>query len=177
MDNNDITEIKKITEDDDNKRVIVIQKVARDRMITNENSWELNEDDYDSNKQYKILIKENTDDIIFKLMDREIKKKISGYRCQDRKKNKYNEAKFIDDIFITNKLLDSSFNCYYCRCNVLVLYKTVRAPNQWSVERLNNDFGHNKDNIVIACLSCNLRRKTMYHERFRFTKQVKIIKK
>ena len=78
MDNNDITEIKKITEVDDNKRVIVIEKVARDRMIINENSWELNEEDYDSNKQFNVLIKEKEDDIIFKLMDREIKKKYLG---------------------------------------------------------------------------------------------------
>ena len=67
--------------------------------------------------------------------------------------------------------------CFYCKENVNVLYEYVREPKQWTLERLDNKFGHNTDNVVIACLSCNLRRKTMYHERFLFTKQLNIIKK
>jgi len=59
----------------------------------------------------------------------------------------------------------------------MVLYKSVREPKQWSVERINNDYGHNKNNVTIACLSCNLSRRTMYHERYRFTKQLIIDKK
>ena len=26
--------------------------------------------------------------------------------------------------------------------------------------------GHNKDNVVISCLNCNLRRRTMHYERY-----------
>jgi hypothetical protein len=57
-----------------------------------------------------------------------------------------------------------------------ILYEHVREPKQWSLERIDNDYGHNKNNVEIACLSCNLRRKTMYHERFIFTKQLNIVK-
>ena len=53
----------------------------------------------------------------------------------------------------------------------------MREEKQWSVERIDNNFGHNKENVTIACLECNLRRKTMYHERFKFTKQLTIVKK
>ena len=60
--------------------------------------------------------------------------------------------------------------------NVKILYKLVRESSQWSIERINNEFGHNKDNVTIACLDCNLKRKTMYHERFKFTKQLNIVK-
>jgi hypothetical protein len=161
----------------ENKRIVVIKKEVRCRKITNNDSWMLTDDDYESDKQLSILKIKNKEDNIYTLMCSEIRKKISGYKSQDIKKDKYNEIKFINEELITNKLLESDFNCYYCRCDVVVLYKEVRAHNQWSVERLNNDFGHNTDNVVIACLSCNLKRKTMYHERYRFTKQVKIVKK
>ena len=55
-----------------------------------------------------------------------------------------------------------------------LLYNESRDPLQWSIERIENEFGHNNDNVVIACLRCNLSRRTMYHERYRFTKQMKI---
>lgn len=53
----------------------------------------------------------------------------------------------------------------------------LEKPKQWTLDRIDNDIGHYSDNVVIACLSCNLHRKTMYHERFLFTKQLNIIKK
>jgi len=161
----------------ENRLIILNKKEVRDRKIIDDERWVLSEDDYNSEKQHNVLKNQNKEDIIYTLMCSEIRKKISGYKSQDIKKEKYNETKFIDEEFITNKLLESDLNCYYCRCDVFVLYKVVRSPNQWSVERLNNDFGHNTDNVEISCLSCNLKRKTMYHERFRFTKQVKIVKK
>jgi hypothetical protein len=52
----------------------------------------------------------------------------------------------------------------------------VREPQQWTLERMDNDFGHNEGNVVIACLSCNLRRRTMHYERYLFTKQLNIVK-
>ena len=33
-----------------------------------------------------------------------------------------------------------------------------------------------KNNIEISCLSCNIRRRCMYHDRFRFTKQLNLVK-
>jgi hypothetical protein len=66
--------------------------------------------------------------------------------------------------------------CYYCRKKVKILYEYVREEDQWTLERIDNKRGHNNDNVEIACLSCNLRRRTMYHERYVFTKQMNIIK-
>ena len=73
--------------------------------------------------------------------------------------------------------MDCKNKCYYCKENVNVLYEIVREPKQWTLERLDNSFGHNHDNVVIACLNCNVRRRTMYHERYVFTKQLNIVKK
>ena len=57
-----------------------------------------------------------------------------------------------------------------------LLYRHVRESTQWTLERIDNDHGHNRNNVEIACLGCNLRRRCMYHERFVFTKQLQIRK-
>ena len=59
----------------------------------------------------------------YKLLCSEITKKISGYKGQDLKKNKYDKETFIDEDFIKQMLIDCELKCYYCRENVMVLYK------------------------------------------------------
>ena len=50
-------------------------------------------------------------------------------------------------------------------------------PGMVFLDRINNDIGHNDSNVVIACLKCNLKRRTTDADKFKFTKQMKIIKK
>ena len=107
---------------------------------------------------------------------KEIDSKIGGYRSQDQKKRHYNIEKFVDRGHVLSLLSECDGICYYCREKVHILYETSREPKQWTLERIDNGFGHNCDNVVIACLNCNLTRKTMYHERFAFTKQMVIEK-
>ena len=64
----------------------------------------------------------------------------------------------------------------YCKENCLIAYENVRENTQWTLDRINNDIGHSKDNVVICCLKCNLKRGTLNDEKFKFTKQMKIIK-
>lgn len=160
----------------DNKKKLIIDKERKNRAITKEKKWILNDNDYDNIKQLDIIKTNDINDDIYKLMYSEIIKKICNYKNQDLKKRKYNEDEFIDIEYIKKKLIDCELKCYYCREEVMVLYKSVREPKQWSVERLDNNYGHNKNNITIACLSCNISRRTMYHERYKFTKQLKIDK-
>ena len=74
------------------------------------------------------------------------------------------------------RLLESDLKCYYCKCDILVLYDTSRETNQWSIDRIDNDQGHNVDNYHISCLKCNLERRRKSAEKFLFTKQLTIIK-
>ena len=72
---------------------------------------------------------------------------------------------------------ECELKCFYCKDCVALLYENVREPRQWTLERIDNSIGHNIGNIEISCLSCNLRRRTMHHERYILTKQIKNIKK
>lgn len=112
-----------------------------------------------------------------KLIQQHIQQKINGYRAQDIQKSLYNEVDFVDISYVLQLMIESDNFCYYCKKPVYVLYEIVREPKQWTLERLNNKIGHNRGNVAIACLDCNLRRKTMYHERFAFTKQLNVVKK
>ena len=67
--------------------------------------------------------------------------------------------------------------CFYCKCELHILYEIVRELTQWTIDRINNDEGHNKDNFVIACLNCNIKRRNINSNKFLFTKQLLLVKK
>jgi aspartate carbamoyltransferase regulatory subunit len=102
----------------------------------------------------------------------QVKTKLRSYKEQDLKKNKYDSLKFVTPAFILNKLEESAMICFYCKESTNILYEYVREPKQWTIERLDNTYGHNSDNVVIACLSCNLRRRTSQFERYLTTKKI-----
>lgn len=106
------------------------------------------------------------------LVESQILKKIQGYRSQDLQKQLYDERKFVDFPFVISLLQDCDMKCFYCKEYVMVLYEFVREPRQWTLERIDNSQGHNCDNVQIACLTCNLHRRTMFHERYLMTKQM-----
>jgi hypothetical protein len=105
-----------------------------------------------------------------------LKTKQSGYRSQDTIKGFYDSDRFIQIPDMVKLLADSNLSCFYCRKWTTLFYENVREPRQWSLERLSNAEGHNRDNVVIACLECNMRRRTMYYERYIATKQLKVNK-
>ena len=107
----------------------------------------------------------------------DIKKKINGYKQQDVKKNRLNIEKFIKYDDLIEKILISKLKCFYCKKNTLISYKEKRDPRQWTLDRIDNSLGHNKNNVIICCLKCNLERRTKDSNKFKFTKQMKIIKK
>jgi hypothetical protein len=113
-----------------------------------------------------------TENLVIQLINR----KIYSYKFQDLEKNKYDDQETIDLNSVLEKLIKSDLKCFYCLEPVQLLYEYVREPKQWTIERIDNNLGHNKDNTEIACLSCNLRRRTMHHERYIFTKQVNIVR-
>ena len=97
----------------------------------------------------------------------EIKKKHSGYKSQDKQKHKYDVEKHITFNELIEKLIDSKLKCYYCNKDMLLLYNKKKEGLQWTLERLNNNLGHYRDNTCISCLTCNLGRRTENHEYYK----------
>jgi len=114
---------------------------------------------------------------ICKCIIQQLNQKINGYKSQDIAKNLLDLEKIVDLETVLQLLLQCNLECFYCKNKVKVLYEHVREPSQWTLDRIDNDYGHNKGNLEIACLSCNVRRRTMFADRYVFTKQLKLIKK
>jgi len=107
---------------------------------------------------------------------KEITKKISGYKRQDIDKNVYSKNTFISLEELIEKLLCSKLRCFYCKCDCELIYENVLSKRQWTLDRIENDAGHDADNVVICCLECNLKRGTMDSGRFKYGKQLKFKK-
>ena len=73
---------------------------------------------------------------------------------------------------LIERLIQSNLQCHYCHENIFILYEIVRENKQWTLDRIDNDLGHNEDNIVISCLQCNLQRRNTNSNKFLFTKQL-----
>ena len=132
-------------------------------------------------KQFEIInniniLNNSNNEEVEKIITKQIEKKINGYKQQDIDKKLLNNEKIINLKCIIDKLIETEIKCYYCKCEMYVLYENVREPKQWSVDRINNDLGHNIDNFVLACLDCNLKRRCKSSDKFLFTKQLNIIK-
>jgi len=183
--NNQNRQKKKEEEEEEEK-----EKEKKKRMITQTNKWnnsfQNKETDFSKDVQFywltlllekkeKMEEEEQTRQKIH-LLREQIRQKIHNYYFQDMKKQLYNPENFITLEYILQKLKDCNLDCFYCREPVFLWYEIVREPKQWTVERIDNKIGHDIGNIEIACLSCNLKRRCMYHERYVFTKQIKIVK-
>ncbi len=103
-----------------------------------------------------------------------IKTKISSYKQQDMLKNIFLDTDFVSYDDVIQLLNDCDLKCHYCSCETFLLYEFVREMKQWSLDRINNDIGHNKNNLIIACLECNLKRRRTNKDSFMFTKNLKI---
>lgn len=110
------------------------------------------------------------------LARRQIEKKWHGYKQQDIEKNRCNPEELVGLIDIIRELYISDLCCYYCDKTVCMLYEHVRENQQWTLDRLNNDIGHNRGNVIIACLACNLKRRRTNKDAFLFTKKLQITK-
>jgi len=102
---------------------------------------------------------------------REIDLKRKAYIYQDKQHTIYDARFSITTDQIVELLVSSELLCYYCREICQVTYKESMCRKQWTLDRIDNDYGHNAANVVIACLDCNLKRGTMDSERFRQGKQ------
>jgi len=146
-------------------------KEIKKRKVTETDKWTFNT--CDLNQSLALLSDPSKTPFIYQ----QIKNKIHSYRSQDIEKNILDEENLADLSGVLLKLAEAEYTCYYCKEPVQLLYENVREPKQWTLERLDNKRGHVLDNVEIACLSCNLRRRTMRVERYIMTKNIRIVVK
>jgi len=111
------------------------------------------------------------------IIKREIATKITGYGCQDVKKEISATGQLISLDQVIEMMVNCKLRCVYCKESCELLYKHVLAKKQWTLDRIDNDIGHIYENVVISCLECNIKRGTMDSDRFKQGKQIKIVKK
>lgn len=183
---------------------VVEPKIPKKRVITTTDKWNFTADELDPIQQLEYvrqimdnqivneceipcqnhLVTKSPADLVVKrfsapcqFIKQQIQQKLGGYKYQDAKKNKYDELLFIQHHQVLQLMIQCENKCFYCKEPTHVLYENVREPKQWTLERIHNHMGHNETNVVIACLQCNLRRRTMHYQRYVLTKQMNIIKK
>lgn len=153
-----------------------MKKIILERKKEEKQNINLPQDYYDKEKHKmfvnKLLLNESYehDNIIRK----EIEAKVRGYIQQDKKKQRI-------DTFITTeetieKLVVSQLKCKYCLCDLKLVYTTKRDDEQWTLDRIDNDLPHTKDNVLVSCLKCNLKRRRLNKDKFEFTKKLHIVK-
>lgn len=153
------------------------EKIIKKRIITQTDKWIT---ELSNSEQYECiqLLQKNKqqENKVSKLILQQIQQKINGYRGQDIEKNILDESILINVQQVLDLMVKTENICYYCKKQVAVLYENVREPTQWTLDRIDNKHGHNHNNVLLACLNCNLRRRTMHTERYVFTKQLNIVK-
>jgi RNase P subunit RPR2 len=141
--------------------------------------WTIDDAYFDYNKQMEVLRRLIADDPALEernFFKKEIKVKLDGYARQDVANGIHDLSAIISLDATIELLLIGKLKCAYCRECCELIYKDVMTPRQWTLDRVDNDRGHNDNNVVLACLACNLQRRTMDAERFKFGKQLRIVK-
>jgi hypothetical protein len=141
-------------------------------------NFDVDEDDH------QLLIttkdKQNTEhdiqQISKKIIIQEINKKINNYKQQDLKKNIYDINYFITTIQILQKLNEICLKCFYCSCELFIVYDIIRETNQWTLDRIDNNIGHTNNNTIVSCLKCNLKRRNINKTKFENSCKITFIK-
>ena len=153
------------------ERVVSTKYDPKNRVVVDTKKWNNVISQDTMSNQMAFLIDEHA------LVKEHINAKIRGYRYQDLLKKLFNQTEFVDYNFVIDLLRTCELKCMYCRLECMILYPHVREPRQWTLDRIQNHIGHNKGNVQIACLNCNLRRKTIHHERYLETKKIEKVRK
>ena len=86
------------------------------------------------------------------------KERFNGYKIQDIEKERYDKDKFITYMEFNGLMEKQSNKCLYC-------WECLNNET-WSLDRIDNDYGHNGDNCVLSCIDCNKQRSDEYFKVF-----------
>ena len=88
-----------------------------------------------------------------------IERKIDGHKKADSEKKRcYASSEYVDAATVMRLLQQQGGCCCHCNEEVLLQWKEsagTRDTRQFSIDRINNDVAHTKNNVVVSCLRCN----------------------
>jgi hypothetical protein len=105
-----------------------------------------------------------------------IQRKLASYKRQDERHEIYSTPHFVTAEQVQAMLGEAQNKCFYCKDLMLLEGYRPRDGKQWTLDRIDNRMGHNKTNVVVCCLRCNLQRRNQPHLGFQFTKQLQVVK-
>ena len=103
-----------------------------------------------TNKDNILIVDENKEEPTCDYTDEFIQRKINGYTTQD--KNKYRTCD-LDVEYVRDLVIKEDNTCFNCACKL--------NNKIFTIDRLNNDFGHIKGNCRLACWLCNIRKREL----------------
>ena len=79
-----------------------------------------------------------------------------------RNEDKYKNREFnIDKDYIKNLIQETGNICRYCKENIKFEWEEANDRKQFTINRIDNNIGHIKENVEICCLDCNIRLANM----------------
>jgi hypothetical protein len=96
-------------------------------------------------KMYKLEMKKTISGVV--------RKKVSDYKWQDKKRNRRND---LDTEFVKTKLLECNKRCFHCNIECTLCNFAKNDKRQFTLDRICEEYGHLKDNVVVSCLECNM---------------------
>ena len=163
---------KKVILIESNPKKVTMKKPRKKRVVTQNENWEDALLELEGIGNINDVLDDEKISTLGNLILKQIKSKINGYTGQDRTKNLLNKDELVNVKDILNLFRSSNMICYYCKEETQIMYEYVREPKQWTLERLDNSVGHNRNNVVISCLRCNVRRRCMKPEKYIQTKEL-----
>lgn len=154
------------------KKVTENKAPPKKRVVTAQ--WNLSSEYYTLENQFSLLHNEKDDQ--YPRLIQQIERKVQGYKQQDVDKAILDKEKLIKPYEVVQMLKDSELLCHYCKEKMYIIYEHVREIKQWTLDRINNDVGHNTDNVFVSCLECNLKRRRCNSDKFLFTKQMVVVR-
>jgi hypothetical protein len=114
---------------------------------------------------FQHLFKEFNDEFIYKDIPKEKyvqitnwRERFKGYIVQDKETERYNKDLFINYMELNGLMEKQSNKCLYC-------WESL-SNETWSLDRIDNDYGHNVNNCVLSCINCNTQRSDEYFSKF-----------
>lgn len=102
-------------------------------------------------------------------VDRLIKYKIYRAKQRDKKSNRsFNEGDYIDLEWALNDIKSNDEHCPFCGVKLKFFHNKNGDLEQFSINIKDINLAHLKNNSIITCLRCNLKRKRKHRMHMRF---------